>query len=126
MLKLIDERLLPSDDKTQPLMLDITDRGELRQSYMPGFLHGGLFIPMPKPLPPGSKVLLVIRLPGEQTDARRTIHGKVGYRSPSASGGQHPVGVGVAFGDDEACLTLKRDIERMIATVSRDVRSFSF
>ena len=123
MLKLIEDRLIPLENP-QPLMLEFADRNELRQSYMPNFIHGGLFIPLAKPLPPGSKVLLVLDLPGEPN--RRTVKGVVGYRCPVSAGANNPAGIGVAFDGDEQCATLKRDIEKMLTGMSREARSFSF
>jgi type IV pilus assembly protein PilZ len=123
-LPLVDPHLVEAPTAPSPLMFEIHEKSELRQCYMPVFAHGGLFITIDRPLPPRSKVLLILQLPGGEK--RHTVSGVVGYRSPQNAGAHSPTGIGLAFDDNELNRELKAEIERMLSGMPADGRVLAF
>lgn len=75
------------------LSVVLQDRKSVQEAYMPFITGGGIFAPTDEVLPPGTPVLLHLRLP-EATD---TLEAKtqVVWCTPAGAGGQRLSGVGL-------------------------------
>lgn len=99
----------------KPVIYEIKDKAQLYSFYMPFLNNGGLFIPTPTPLPPESRVLILLTLPDDKQ--RKTISGKVCWLTPPNAHMGISQGMGVHFDDSEQCRLVRSQIENMLAGI---------
>lgn len=94
----------------QPLTLVLTTKQALQAHYLPFLKRGGIFVPTPCALRPGSEVQVYLQLP----DATEPllITGQLAWYTPAGAQGQKLAGVGVHFSEDDDFL--KSQIEALL------------
>jgi uncharacterized protein (TIGR02266 family) len=91
-----EERRGGGDRASVVLQLQYRNAGHLLVSYCTNLSRGGLFVPSPDPLPPGSPITLTLQIPGE--DEPVALDARVRWvRQFDAD--QGPAGMGLAFDD---------------------------
>ena len=93
----------------------IKDKQQLYLLYMPYLKTGGLFIPSPNILAPGTKMLILLSLPDDVI--KKTVSGKVVWVTPPNAQMGLAQGVGIVFDDNEQNKALKIQIENLLAGI---------
>lgn len=113
--------LLPPSELTppaviRPVLYTIKDKQQLYSFFMPYLKNGGLFIATPAgsaPLPPGSKVSILLTLPDDP--AKKTITGRICWLTHAGAGMGSLPGMGVHFDENEQNKLVVDQIEKMLA-----------
>ena len=96
------------------LNLHIPDLQSLYNCYIPFFEHGGLFVTTEDKFSLGDEVLLALSLGNSQD--KKFLRTNVGWVNFARSTPVRPRGIGVAFGKDEICISVKNLIEKQLGT----------
>ena len=81
---------------------------------------GGLFVPTPDPLPPGTQLTVRFKLPGSEED--HSLHAEVVWANAATTPGVSSAGrgMGVAFRDAGAIARLAKALGRLESEASAD------
>lgn len=103
----------PGGARPSVIQLNIKGVTALYLSYIPQFIHGGLFIPTSKSYELGESVYALVTL--LDNPQRFAVTGKVAWITPARASGQRPQGIGILFPENEQCAQLRGMINNILA-----------
>ncbi len=113
------EKNISTEDADNVLLVDVKDKIELFNIYMPFIAGGALFIKTQKSYSLGDEVFLLIKLIDELK--KYHVAGKVVWITPSCAQGGRAAGIGVQLQGEEGDL-LRNKMDTYLAGISNSDR----